>query len=368
MVSAYYLNEALKEAQKADPKLVRPNPLVGAVVVDENQDIVGRGYHKKIGTPHAEVHAIADAEQNGADLSKCTLYVTLEPCSHHGRTPPCTDLIILKKIPSVVVGSRDPNPLVNGIDKLRKENIDVVYESLPEAERMNKVFFVNQMKERPFFTLKMAISKNGMIGKMGQKRFWLSNEQSRNVVHEKLRTVADAILTTAKTIINDDAKMNIRIQGNQEQELSVVVVDKDLILLDEANKHLSIFYPRANSKIYLVTDRIGEIKTDRPDLEVIVVPFNSERKVDLETLGKILLIKGICRVLVEAGATLGLCMLNQQFIDEVHLFIAPFEIDTKEGIPFLNFDFQNLHAHELSGFKIMRNENLSSDHHLVYER
>jgi diaminohydroxyphosphoribosylaminopyrimidine deaminase/5-amino-6-(5-phosphoribosylamino)uracil reductase len=342
--------------------------LVGAVVVDENQEIVGRGYHQKAGTPHAEVHAIADAAKNGADLSKCTLYVTLEPCSHHGRTPPCTDLILQHGIKKVVIGSLDPNPLVSGVELLKSKGVAVEVELSKEMEELNRVFFTNHMKGRPFFALKMAISKNGMIGKMGQKRFWLSNEQSRNVVHEKLRTVADAILTTAKTIINDDAKMNIRIQGNQEQELSVVVVDKDLILLDEVNKHLSIFYPRGNSKVYLLTDRIGEIKTDRPDLEIIEVPFNSERKVDLEALGKILLEKGICRVMVEAGASLGLSMMNQQFIDEVHLFIVPMEIDTKEGIPFLNFDFQNLNAGELSDFKIMKNENLSGDHHLVYER
>ena len=118
MVSTYYLNEALKEAQKTDPKVVRPNPLVGAVVVDASQTIVGRGYHKKVGTAHAEVHAIEDAEKNGADLSKCTLYVTLEPCSHHGRTPPCTDLIIRAGIPKVVVASRDPNPLVSGLEVL----------------------------------------------------------------------------------------------------------------------------------------------------------------------------------------------------------------------------------------------------------
>ena len=368
MVSAYYLNEALKEAQKADPKEVRPNPLVGAVVVDENQVIVGRGYHKKVGTPHAEVHAIADAEKNGADLSKCTLYVTLEPCSHHGRTPPCTDLILKHRIKKVVIGSLDPNPLVSGVELLRSKGVEVEVALSKEIEGLNRVFFTNQKMGRPFFTLKMAISKNGMIGKIGQKRFWLSNEQSRIVVHEKLRTVADAILTTAKTIINDDAKMNIRVQGKQEQELNIVVLDKDLVFLDEVYRHLSIFYPREKSKIYLVTDCIGEIKTDRPDLEVIAVSFNSERKVDLEALGKILLAKGICHVLVEAGAALGFSMLNQKRVDEVHLFRAPIEIDQQEGISFLNFDLQNIETDELSDFKLIHNENLSGDQYLIYER
>jgi riboflavin biosynthesis pyrimidine reductase len=140
------------------------------------------------------------------------------------------------------------------------------------------------------------------------------------------------------------------------------------VFLDEVYRHLSIFYPREKSKIYLVTDCIGEIKTDRPDLEVIAVSFNSERKVDLEALGKILLAKGICHVLVEAGAVLGFSMLKQKCIDEVHLYRASIEIDQQEGIPFLNFDLQNIETDELSDFKLIHNENLSGDQYLIYER
>ena len=368
MVSTYYLNEALKEAQKADPKAVRPNPLVGAVVVDASQTIVGRGYHKKVGTAHAEVHAIEDAEKNGADLSKCTLYVTLEPCSHHGRTPPCTDLIIRAGIPKVVVASRDPNPLVSGLEVLQEANITVEFVHLEAVDQLNKVFFVNQQQNRPFFALKMAISQNGMIGKKGVGRFWLSNKYSRQFVHEHLRKQTDAILTTARTVIQDNAKMNIRVEGEEEQELNLVVVDRGLQLLQEENKGLSIFYPRNKTKIYLVTDHAIDLGHDRTDLEVLVVPFTGDGRVDVSVLGKRLLEKQFCHVLVEAGALFGQSMLKEDIVDEVHLFVAPTHIEENEGIPFLHIDNLNMVEKSLNGFTLSKKEEFSGDQYLVFSK
>ena len=368
MVSTYYLNEALKEAQKADPKSVRPNPLVGAVVVDASQTIVGRGYHKKAGTPHAEVLAIEDAKNIGADLTECTLYVTLEPCSHHGRTPPCTDLIIRAGIPVVVVASRDPNPLVSGFEVLQKANIKVDFVHLNTADQLNKVFFVNQRLKRPFFSLKMAISQNGMIGKKGTGRLWLSNKFSRQFVHEQLRKQTDAILTTARTVIQDNAKMNIRVEGEEEQELNLVVVDRGLQLLQEENKSLSIFFARKKTKIYLVTDHAVDLGHDRTEVEVLVVPFTVDGRVDALVLGKRLLEKQICHVLVEAGAMLGQSMLNEDIIDEVHLFVAPIHIEEEEGIPFLKLDQQNTPEALLSNFTVSKKENFSGDEYFSFSR
>ncbi len=368
MVSTYYLNEALKEAQKTDPKSVRPNPLVGAVVVDASQTIVGRGYHKQAGTPHAEVYAIEEAVNNGADLSKCTLYVTLEPCSHHGRTPPCTDLIIRAGIPKVVVASRDPNPLVSGLEVLQEANITVEFVHLEAVDQLNKVFFVNQQQNRPFFALKMAISQNGMIGKKGVGRFWLSNKYSRQFVHEQLRKQTDAILTTARTVIQDNAKMNIRVEGEEEQELNLVVVDRGLQLLQEENKGLSIFFPRNKTKIYLVTDHAIDLGHDRTDLEVLVVPFTGDGRVDVSVLGKRLLEKQFCHVLVEAGALFGQSMLKEDIVDEVHLFVAPTHIEENEGIPFLHIDNLNMVEKSLNGFTLSKKEEFSGDQYLVFSK
>jgi diaminohydroxyphosphoribosylaminopyrimidine deaminase/5-amino-6-(5-phosphoribosylamino)uracil reductase len=368
MVSTYYLNEALKEAQKADPKAVRPNPLVGAIVVDENQVIVGRGYHQQLGTPHAEVHAIEEAVNNDADLSKCTLYVTLEPCSHHGRTPPCTDLILKHGIRKVVIGSLDPNPLVSGIELLQSKGVEVELNLMKEIEELNRVFLMNQMMGRPFFTLKMAISKNGMIGKIGEMRFWLSNKFSRQFVHEHLRKQTDAILTTARTVIQDNAKMNIRVEGEEEQELNLVVVDRGLQLLQGENKSLSIFYARKNTKIYLVTDYAVDLGHDRTDVEVLVVPFTADGRVDALVLGKRLLEKQICHILVEAGAMLGQSMLKEDIIDEVHLFVAPIHIEEEEGIPFLKLDQQNTPEVLLSNFMVSKKEIFSGDEYFSFSR
>ena len=368
MVSTYYLNEALKEAQKTDPKSVRPNPLVGAVVVDASQTIVGRGYHKQAGTPHAEVHAIEEAKNIGADLTQCTLYVTLEPCSHHGRTPPCTDLIIRAGIPVVVVASRDPNPLVSGFEVLQKANIKVDFVHLNTADQLNKVFFVNQRLKRPFFSLKMAISQNGMIGKKGTGRLWLSNKFSRQFVHEQLRKQTDAILTTARTVIQDNAKMNIRVDGEDEQELNLVVVDRGLQLLQEENKSLSIFYARKKTKIYLVTDHAIDLGHDRTEVEVLVVPFTVDGRVDALVLGKRLLEKQFCHVLVEAGALFGQSMLKEDIVDEVHLFVAPTHIEENEGIPFLHIDNLNMVEKSLNGFTLSKKEEFSGDQYLVFSK
>ena len=200
-----YQNKAFMLAKMANPKSVRPNPIVGAVVVDKKGNIVGEGYHQQLGGPHAEVFAIQDALTKMADLSDCTLYVTLEPCSHHGKTPPCTDLIIQHKIPTVVIGSLDPNPKVSGVQVLKDNGVEVIMSPKPEIEQLNTTFFVNQINKRPFIQLKFAATIDGKIADRFGNSKWISNEKSRAFVHEQLRNNTDAILTTAKTLITDNA-------------------------------------------------------------------------------------------------------------------------------------------------------------------
>ncbi len=360
MVSAYYLNEALKEAQKADPKLVRPNPLVGAVVVDENQEIVGRGYHQKAGTPHAEVHAIADAEKNGANLSKCTLYVTLEPCSHHGRTPPCTDLILKYGIKKVVIGSLDPNPLVSGVELLRSKGVAVEVELSKEMEELNRVFFVNQLQRRPYFQFKLAMTSDGVYGRQNVNRLWISGPEAGRYVHHELRSSADAILSTAKSVINDNSKLNVRWE-DKEEEKTVIILDQQLALLLPENKHLDILKERRNSKLVLVTSLQQEIQDLPSYIEILVVSETDSGHLCLSSLSKLLYQKGYVSVLVEAGYNLFRQMRTLNLIDECLMIVADeiFKQDTSN----LYFpDVSELtQKNQFEGFLLSQKKRLGND-------
>ena len=321
MSASAYLHKAFLLAGKADPKKIRPNPFVGALVVSKDGQVLGEGYHEKAGEAHAEVIAINNALANGADLSTCSLYVTLEPCSHTGKTPPCTDLIIQHRIPRVVIGSMDPNPLVSGANILKEKGISVEVLVLPEIVEMNETFNINQILKRPKYILKSAITLNGKIADSTGNSKWLSGSESREYVHRHLRTAADAILTSAKTVIKDNASMNIRIPGQDAEELNVIIFDRNLELLKKENHQLSIFYKRTNSVIYLITEK-PEITTKLPNVEIIHIPMNNGR-FNLEMLHKELLKRNICQVLIEAGGSLNASMMHAKAVDEIFTFICP---------------------------------------------
>lgn len=320
MSASAYLHKAFLLAKQANPKAIRPNPFVGAIVVSANGEVLGEGFHQKAGEAHAEVIAINNALEHGADLSNCTLYVTLEPCSHTGKTPPCTDLIIEHHIPRVVIGSMDPNPLVSGASILKDKGIAVEVIALPEIVEMNDTFNINQQLKRPKYVLKSAITLNGKIADRFGESKWISNEQSRDHVHEYLRAKADAILTTAKTVIRDNATMNIRIKDQKEEELNLIVFDRNLDLLKKENHQLSIYYKRNSSKIYLVTDK--DETTTLPNVEIIIIPIN-EGRFNLEILHKELLERNICQVLIEAGGTINATMMQAKAVDEIYTFVCP---------------------------------------------
>lgn len=360
MVSAYYLNEALKEAQKADPKAVRPNPLVGAVVVDENQAIVGRGYHQKLGTPHAEVHAIADAENSGADLSKCTLYVTLEPCSHHGRTPPCTDLILKHGIKKVVIGSLDPNPLVSGVELLQSKGVEVELDITKEIEELNRVFFVNQQEQRPYFQFKMAMTSNGVYGRQNVSRLWISGPEAGRYVHEELRSSVDAILSTAKSVINDNSKLNVR-RDDQEEEKTAIILDLQLSLLLPENKHLDVLKERQNSKLLLVTSRQAELDNLPPHIEILVVPENTAGQLCLSSLSKLLYQKGYYKILVEAGYNLFKQMQTLNMIDESMLIVSDKLFNEDASNLYFPDVAELIQKNQLYGFRLKQKIQLGND-------
>lgn len=190
-----------------------PNPMVGSVIV-YNGEIIGEGWHKKAGEPHAEVNAVRSVKAKSL-LEKSTIYVSLEPCSHFGKTPPCCDLIIENKIPNVVIGTIDPNIKVagNGIKRLKEAGINVTVGLLEkECLALNKRFFTFHEKKRPYIILKWAETQDGCIApleKKEQKPVWITNSYSRQLVH-KWRTEEQAILVGTQTVIDDNPKLNAR--------------------------------------------------------------------------------------------------------------------------------------------------------------
>ena len=166
---------------------VSPNPMVGAVVLDKNNDIIGYGWHKKYGEPHAEVNAINMAKNNGYSLKNGTIIVNLEPCSHYGKTPPCADLIIKEKIKKVVIGCIDSNPKVagNGIKKLKDAGIEVVLGILEkDCKKLNEIFFKNQMKNLPFIAIKTATTMDGKIATKTGSSKWITSEKARKEISQ----------------------------------------------------------------------------------------------------------------------------------------------------------------------------------------
>jgi diaminohydroxyphosphoribosylaminopyrimidine deaminase/5-amino-6-(5-phosphoribosylamino)uracil reductase len=324
MTTLEHLIVALSLAKKAKRKDIKGNPFVGAIVVDENGAIIGSGYHQKWGEKHAEVFAIEEALLKTADLSNCSLYVTLEPCSHHGKTPPCTDLILKSGIKKVIVGSLDPNPNVSGFTLLQQNGIDVSLLKTPEAISLNKIFFTNQKSNKPFVRLKMAATLDGKIADYAGASKWITNESCRAYLHAHIRTEVDAIISTAKTVIQDQATLNIRIPNTQSTELNAVIIDRTGAMLEPAKASHPIFDNRTETKVFIVTAP-GAYVAGKPlpaHTEVIETPFNANGEIDLDTLGKQLLQKGLYSVLVEAGAIFSSYVLSKKWVNELDYFIG----------------------------------------------
>jgi diaminohydroxyphosphoribosylaminopyrimidine deaminase/5-amino-6-(5-phosphoribosylamino)uracil reductase len=324
MTTLEHLIVALSLAKKAKRKDIKGNPFVGAIVVDEKGTIIGSGYHQKWGEKHAEVFAIEEALQSRNSLENCILFVTLEPCSHFGKTPPCTDLIIASGIKKVIVGSLDPNPNVSGFTLLQQKGIDITLLETPEAISLNKIFFTNHKKNKPFVRLKLAATLDGKIADYTGASKWITNEASRAYLHTHIRTAVDAVISTAKTVIEDQATLNIRISNSPSTELNAVIIDRTGMLLAPAQGAHPIFYNRVTTKVFIVTAP-GAIDKNRqlpPHTEIIETPFTTNGEIDLDTLGKELLQKGLYSVLIEAGAMFSAYLLSKNWVNELDYFIG----------------------------------------------
>lgn len=249
-----YLQRCISLAQLG-AGYVSPNPMVGAVIVYDNR-IIGEGYHQQYGKAHAEVNAVNRVLHhfdNAADLlSQSTIYVSLEPCAHYGKTPPCADLIIQHHIPRVVIGCRDPFSQVNGrgIEKLQEAGIEVITGILEEeCIDLNKRFFTRIQKQRPYIILKWAQTEDGFFAPDDGSQLWITGPESRRLVH-KWRSEEDAVLVGKNTARIDNPRLNVREwQGRSPKR---IVIDRKL----ELDKHLHLFDQSAETLVF------NEIKTD----------------------------------------------------------------------------------------------------------
>ncbi len=295
-----------------------PNPMVGAVLVKKGR-IIGTGYHKKSGSPHAEIAAIEKADSN---IKGATLYVNLEPCTHYGKTPPCVDRIIKEKIQRVVIGSKDPNPQVNGksIQILEAHNIQVTYGILnKQCIVLNEAFFKFIETGKPFVTLKAAASLDGKIACFTGKSQWISCAASRKKAH-RARNSADAILVGIGTVLKDNPQLTVRGIGGARTPLRVVM-DSQLkipltakILEPEAPTLLATTKNAPTKKITQLKNRGILVKPFSPDRNGLI-PFSSL----MRYLGK----KEILNLLIEGGSQIYTTALESREVDKFMLFLAP---------------------------------------------
>lgn len=308
-----FMRKCISLAKKGEGH-VSPNPLVGAVVLDKNGDVAGFGWHKKYGEAHAEVNALKMA---GEKARNGTIFVSLEPCSHFGKTPPCADLIIEKGIKKVVVGTVDPNPIVagNGIKKLENAGIEVVCGVLEDkCKKLNEIFFKNQLEKRPFIAIKTAMTFDGKIAAANGDSKWVTCEKSRKTV-QKLRNKYDAILTGSNTVLADNPSMNCHLKDGANPVR--IVVDSKLRLSPDFN-----FFKNDNTPVFVATGENIEPKGFPAHVIFIKCPIVNE-KVDLKFLFSELFKNGIKSILVEAGGGLNGAVLKTGMTDKIYQFIAP---------------------------------------------
>lgn len=310
-----YMELALELAKKAAGR-TSPNPLVGAVLVKDNK-VIGQGYHKKAGDPHAERLALLEA---GAQAEGSDFYVTLEPCNHSGRTPPCTEAIIEAKIKNVYVATLDPNPLVagQGIKRLKETGIKVeVGMKEQEAKKLNEVFFKYITTGLPYVVLKSAASLDGKIATREGHSQWITGELARSFGHQ-LRNMYDAIMVGIGTVLADDPQLTCRVENGRDPIR--IIVDSKLSISPEAK----VFNLASTADIIIATVQdISHEKYKRLSQKAEIIKVNSGNKVDLPKLMKILGEKGITSILVEGGAILNSSFVEEKLIDKFYLFYAP---------------------------------------------
>jgi len=326
-----------------------PNPRVGCVLV-KNDEIIGQGFHIKAGEGHAEVNAIADAKQRGNDTEGATAYVTLEPCSHFGRTPPCSQGLIDAKVTRVVGAMTDPNPDVagNGFNKLRAAGIEVVDNCLAAESAKLNPGFIKRMSMAgenktalPYVRLKMATSLDGRTAMQSGESQWITGPEARAEV-QRIRAQSCAIICGADSVLIDDPSMNVRIEADSRQPLRVIIdsqhrVTSNANIFKHAGKILIVSPTKAEQAI---TSDVSQVDY----LQAQAIEHNGQQQVDLTHLLEQLAKQGINEVLVETGATLAGAFIEKNLVDELVIFTAPTLLGSDArpafNLPFANMDQQ----------------------------
>jgi diaminohydroxyphosphoribosylaminopyrimidine deaminase/5-amino-6-(5-phosphoribosylamino)uracil reductase len=318
MNDEYYMKLAIALARKGR-FYVAPNPMVGAVIV-KNGIIIGRGYHQRFGGNHAEINAINNA---GKNISGSTLYVTLEPCCHEGKTPPCTDSIIKHKIGRVVIGTIDSNPLVScqGINYLKNCGIEVKAGILEkECRHLNEKFFYYMETGLPYVTVKYAQTLDGRIATATGESQWISSVASLKFAHQ-LRAEHDAILVGRKTVAQDNPELTVRlIKGRNPLR---VIVDSELRISPKAKVLQNISKTPTLVATIKKPDDTRFKRIAATGAEIITVKADKKGQVDLKILFKVLAAKNISSILIEGGAQIITSVLKNNLANRIVIVIAP---------------------------------------------
>lgn len=331
-----YMQRALCLAKLAEGR-TSPNPMVGCVIVHDNK-IVGEGFHQKVGTPHAEVHAL---EAAGGLTQGATAYITLEPCSHYGRTPPCADALIRAGIHRAVVAMVDPNPLVagRGIKRLREAGLEVqVGLKAGEASRLNEVFSKSIASGLPFITYKSALSLDGKISTGGGDSRWVSTSQSREFAH-RLRNLVDVIMVGSQTVAKDNPRLTCRLPKGKDPVR--LLIDGTLGLAEDAQ----ILSSSSSAPCIIATSLAAppdKLTRLRRCSGVEVWQYETARHVPLELLLRDLVRRGWTSVLLEGGGGLAGRMLAAGLLDKVEFFLALKFIGGNGPSPFSGFSIAQM--------------------------
>tara|TARA_B100001173_G_C15922349_1_gene519125 strand:- start:15 stop:1043 length:1029 start_codon:yes stop_codon:yes gene_type:complete len=303
----YFIHKCISLARKGALD-VSPNPMVGCVIVNDGE-IIGKGYHKEFGKNHAEVNAINSVKDKSA-LRNSILYVNLEPCCHHGKTPPCTDLIIKYNIQKVVIGCKDTFSKVSGkgIKKLKDNSVDVIYGVLEkDCVELNKRFFCYHIKKRPYIILKWAKSKDNFIAPINQEKpFWMTSEKSKKLVHS-WRAEEDAILVGRKTVVADNPFLTVRTSKGKNPKR--IIIDKELLLDIKSN----VFDDQADT---IVFNNIKSATIDKTTY--LKADFNKLNEDILNQLYN----RNILSLIVEGGAITINSFIATNLYDEIRVFTA----------------------------------------------
>ena len=315
-----YMKIALEEAKKGLGR-TSPNPCVGAVIVKKGT-IVGRGYHKKAGTPHAEIHALANA---GSKAMGSTMYVTLEPCSHYGRTAPCCEAVVKAGVKRVVIGMLDPNPLVNGRGGkfLEEKGLEVISNILEEdCIDINRPFVKAITQGVPWVIMKAGVSLEGRLNYQKGRPGWITGPESNKKVHE-IRNVVDAIMVGSGTVQIDNPSLTTRLIDSNTQDPIRVILDTTL----KTDLKSKVYLVEKEAQVLVFCSKEAKTAREKQFLNAGVKVFRvcckEDGKLSLQEVLKVLGEQNINSVMVEGGSAIHGQMIKEKLYDYVYLFYAP---------------------------------------------